>query len=48
MPVILHPGDYEQWLEGDANEAHDLLRPYPAEAMRVIKSGETELQDNLL
>ncbi|MEB8386890.1 SOS response-associated peptidase [Rhodobacteraceae bacterium KMM 6894] len=45
MPVILHPDDYEQWLEGGSGEAHDLLRPYPAEAMRLIKSGEDDRQD---
>ncbi len=45
MPVILHPDDYEQWLEGDAREAHGLLRPYPADDMRIIKSGEDERQD---
>jgi len=45
MPVILHPDDHEQWLEGGACEAHHLLRPYPAEAVRAIKSGEDERQD---
>lgn len=45
MPVILCPDDYEQWFEGDARDAHELLRPYPAESMRVIKSGEEERQD---
>ncbi len=45
MPVILRPGDYEQWLQGSAKEAHDLLRPYPAAEMRIIKSGEDELRD---
>ncbi len=46
MPVILPPGDYEQWLKGSANDAHDLLRPYPADVMRVIKSGEDERHDD--
>ena len=35
MPVILHPGDYDRWLQ--RGEAHklpvDLLRPYEAEEM---------------
>ncbi len=45
MPVILRPDDYEQWLKGSANDANDLLGPYPADDMRVIKSGEDERQD---
>lgn len=36
MPVILHPGDYDQWLDADVRQ-HDLrgelLRPYPASEM---------------
>jgi putative SOS response-associated peptidase YedK len=45
MPVILRPGDYEQWLQGSAKEAYDLLRPYPAADMRIIKSGKDEQRD---
>ena len=48
MPVILRPDDYEQWLEGGSSEAHNLLRPYPSEAMRVIKSGEDEREDTVI
>ncbi|MFX0541241.1 SOS response-associated peptidase family protein [Roseovarius sp. S4756] len=48
MSAILHPDDYEQWLEGGAREAHDLLRPYPAEAMRLITSGEDDRQDEVV
>jgi putative SOS response-associated peptidase YedK len=36
MPVILHLGDYELWLDEDARKREmlrDLLRPYPAEEM---------------
>jgi len=36
MPVILHPDDYELWLEGDARELDlikEMLRPYPDEEM---------------
>jgi len=36
MPVILHPDDYELWLEGGEREQallRELLRPYPAEEM---------------
>jgi putative SOS response-associated peptidase YedK len=34
MPVILKPGDYDRWLDVEADAAPlDLLRPYAAEAM---------------
>jgi len=36
MPVILHPDDYELWLDGDVRELElvkELLRPYEAEEM---------------
>jgi putative SOS response-associated peptidase YedK len=36
MPVILHPGDYELWLDEDVRKREllsDLLRPYPASEM---------------
>ena len=36
MPVILHPDDYELWLDGDARKldlVKEMLRPYPAEEM---------------
>ncbi|MEI4263848.1 SOS response-associated peptidase family protein [Roseovarius sp. D0-M9] len=45
MPVILQPDDYQQWLEGSAGEAHDLLRPFPEDAMHIVKKGEDERQD---
>lgn len=37
MPVILHPRDYDRWLERDRPEQPpvDLLRPYEAEEMRM-------------
>ena len=38
MPVILAPDAYERWLDcrgDDASSVLDLLRPYPAKAMRV-------------
>ncbi|WP_433966002.1 SOS response-associated peptidase family protein [Tunturiibacter gelidiferens] len=37
MPVILHPRDYDRWLN-DYDEARpplDLLRPYESEGMRM-------------
>lgn len=45
MPVILHPDDHEQWLHGSADETHQLLRPYPSDDLRVIKSGVEERHD---
>ena len=39
MPVILDPADYEQWLTGSADEAEALLRPFPAERMRIVAEG---------
>lgn len=45
MPVILHPADYEQWLNGTPLEARGLLRPFPAETMHIVRSGENETSD---
>ncbi|MGB7925118.1 MAG: SOS response-associated peptidase [Pyrinomonadaceae bacterium] len=36
MPIILHPEDYELWLDADARKMDiikEMLRPYPAEEM---------------
>jgi putative SOS response-associated peptidase YedK len=37
MPVILHPQDYDRWMESGEplRPPVDLLRPYPAETMRA-------------
>jgi putative SOS response-associated peptidase YedK len=38
MPVILEPRDYARWLgeeETSADDLHELLRPHPAEPMRL-------------
>ena len=38
MPVILHPEDYDVWLEPDFDEKElltSLLKPYPADAMEA-------------
>lgn len=45
MPVILEPGDYEQWLEGTQSEALELLRPFPSERMRIVRVGEEHNSD---
>lgn len=39
MPVILEPSDYMQWLTGTVEEAHALLRPFPADRMEVLAEG---------
>ncbi len=39
MPVILADGDHEQWLGGTAEEAAELLRPFPAEKMHIAYEG---------
>jgi putative SOS response-associated peptidase YedK len=38
MPVILHPEDYEMWLDPDFDEREPLttlLKPFPADAMEA-------------
>lgn len=47
MPVIVSSDDYEAWLTGEANNALDLVRPYPTDKMqtwavskRASRSGE--------
>ncbi|MCK8463174.1 SOS response-associated peptidase family protein [Aliiroseovarius sp. S1339] len=40
MPVIISPSDYEEYLTGDPGMAFNLLRPFPADQMQVIGSGE--------
>jgi putative SOS response-associated peptidase YedK len=34
MPLILNPGDHKRWLS-DEPDPRDLLRPFPAEPMRM-------------
>lgn len=39
-PVVLAgEADFDTWLTGDAVAAAALLRPYPAEAMRIVQEG---------
>lgn len=47
MPVILDPRDYSQWLDGSASDARALLRPYPAEGMRIVREGVGILSDGM-
>ncbi len=45
MPVILRPESYDQWMSGSANEAFDLLEPFDANEMQIVRSGEGEKSD---
>ena len=47
MPVILDPADYETWLTGTAEDAHALLRTFPAERMRIVREGLDEKEDEV-
>ena len=40
MVAILPPEDWEAWLDGPPADALRLIRPFPAERMRVIAKGE--------
>lgn len=33
MPVIVHPGDFDQWLGGEPDGAAELLRPFASDEM---------------
>ena len=40
MPVILHPSDYDRWLDRDSDPGRpplDLLRPFPADEMEAFE-----------
>ncbi len=45
MPVILAPEDYETWMSGEFDAAASLMRPFPAECMTIVRSGEGEKAD---
>ncbi|MEO3414071.1 SOS response-associated peptidase [Roseovarius sp. CAU 1744] len=47
MPVIVPPEKYETWMAGSADDALEVLEPYPADQMKVFKSGENEKDDAL-
>ena len=38
MPVILHDEDEERWLRAPAEEALELVSPYPAQLMSVVQT----------
>jgi putative SOS response-associated peptidase YedK len=35
MPVILHPEDYDRWLDGETDDACSLAAPFPSQLMTV-------------
>ncbi|MCA8929349.1 MAG: SOS response-associated peptidase [Alphaproteobacteria bacterium] len=45
MPVILDPDDYAPWLTGPGEAARTLLRPFPAERMRIVRTGVGVTED---
>ena len=45
MPVILDPSDYETWLTGTSEAAAGLLATFPADRMRIVRSGEDAKSD---
>lgn len=45
MPVILDPDDYDQWMNGSVDEASALLRPYPADRMRIVQEGDARADE---
>lgn len=40
MPVILDPTSYNTWLTGSADEAYELIAPFPADRMVIHQQGE--------
>lgn len=39
MPVIIHPEDYEHWMQAHYNDVHRLMRPFPAAGMHAWPIG---------
>lgn len=39
MPVILHRSDYQRWLDPEERDPRDLLKPFPAELMKMWPIG---------
>lgn len=40
MPVIVAQGDYDAWMRAEASAVQNLMRPYPAEAMKTYPLGK--------
>lgn len=39
MPVIIHPEDYEHWMQAHYNDVYSLMRPFPAASMHAWPIG---------
>lgn len=44
---MLHPDDYETWLTGEPDDTADLMRPFPADRMQIVRSGQNEWADHV-
>lgn len=42
MPVIIAPENHDDWLLGTPDTAAPLTRPYPAQAMKIVRQGEKQ------
>lgn len=47
MPVIVRPEHYAKWLDGTEDEAFDLLEPFSADEMHVVRKGVEHSSDPL-
>lgn len=45
MPVILPPEAHDTWLAGTPDAAFELIAPFPAERMRIVRVGEGATAD---
>ena len=45
MPAMIAPGDYEAWLTAAPEEALQMVRPYPADRMQVVRAAEGATSD---
>lgn len=47
MPVILPAEAHDTWLAGTPDAAFELIAPFPAERMRIVRVGEGETSDEV-
>jgi putative SOS response-associated peptidase YedK len=43
MPVILHPEDYQSWLNDDWKIAQKLVQPFPSQLMAMAESSSANI-----
>lgn len=46
MPVLIAPEDYEAWLTAAPEDALELLRPYPAGRMQIVRAAAGATSDD--